>query len=110
MDHVDAGEWQVVSSAMKSAESILSREPWFRWPFEIRFHAARAKRALSKEEGLCLLEKAAHCRARRYIIAAQTILAKIAIAKGDTTMARYNPTTTSALIREHVFSSPGQVL
>ena len=83
MDHVEAGDWKVMSSVMKSAESILSREPWFRWRFEIRFHAARAERALSKTEGLCLLEKAAHCRARKYMIAAHTILGKIAMAEGD---------------------------
>jgi tetratricopeptide (TPR) repeat protein len=83
VDHLDAGDRQGMCSVMESAESILSREPWFRWRFEIRIHAARAERDLSKSEGLCLLEKATFYRARKYMIAGHTILAKIAMAEGE---------------------------
>ena len=78
VDRLYAGDRQGMCAVMESAESILSREPWFRWRFEIRIHAARAERDLSKNEGLRLLEKATFYRARKYMITGHTILAKFA--------------------------------
>jgi predicted ATPase/DNA-binding winged helix-turn-helix (wHTH) protein len=86
-DHFHAGDKEGMYSAMKSAESILSRDAWFRWRFEIRLQAARAEQTLSRPEAICLLEKATHYRARKYMIAGRTLLARIAMADGDTATA-----------------------
>jgi tetratricopeptide (TPR) repeat protein len=100
VDHLDAGDRQGMSSVMDSVESILWREPWFRWRFEIRFHAARAEQTLSKREGLVLLEKAARSRARKYMIAAHTILAQIAMAEGDPATAEAQLSSALTLLGE----------
>jgi tetratricopeptide (TPR) repeat protein len=100
VDHLDVGDRESMSSAMKSVESILSREAWFRWRFEIRFHAARAERALSKTEALCLLEKATCCRARKYMVVAHTISAKIAMAEGDPATAEAQLNAAVVLLSE----------
>lgn len=100
VDHLDMGDRESMSSAMKSAESILSREPWFRWRFEIRFLAARAERSLSKTEALSLLEKATYYRARKYMVTAHTILAKIAMAEGDCAAAEAQLNAAIVLLSE----------
>ena len=86
-DHFHAGDQEGTRSAMKSAESIISNEAWFRWRFEIRFLAARAEHTLSRADALCLLQKATHHGARKYMVAGHTLLAKIAMAEGDTATA-----------------------
>ena len=100
VDHLDAGDRQGMCSVMESAESILSREPWFRWRFEIRIHAARAERDLSKSDGLCLLEKATFYRARKYMITGHTILAKIAMAEGEPATAETQLNAAVGLLTE----------
>jgi len=90
------GMWPV----MKSAESILSREPWFRWRFEIRLRAARAERDLSKTEGLSLLEKATYYGARKYMIAGHTILAKAGMAEGEPATAEAQLNAAVRLLNE----------
>ena len=87
-DHFHAGDKEGTHSAMKSAGAIISHEAWFRWRFEIRFLAARAEHTLSRADALCLLEKATHYRARKYMVAGHTLLARIAMAEGDTATCR----------------------
>jgi tetratricopeptide (TPR) repeat protein len=86
-DHFHAGDTEGMNSAVKFAESILSRDAWLRWRFQIRLQAARAEQTLSRLDAVCLLEKATHFRARKYMIAGHTLLARISIAEGDTATA-----------------------
>lgn len=103
-DHLQAGDKERMYSAMKSAESILSQDAWFRWRFEIRLQAARAEEALSRPEALCLLEKATHYRARKYMIAGHTLLARIAMAEGDTATAEFQLNAAIGVL--HEFPAP----
>jgi predicted ATPase/DNA-binding winged helix-turn-helix (wHTH) protein len=99
-DHHHAGDKDGMQSAMKSAESILSQDAWFRWRFEIRLQNARAEQALSKPEALRLLEKATHYRARKYMIAAHTLLARISMAEGDTATAEAELNAAIGILRD----------
>jgi tetratricopeptide (TPR) repeat protein len=83
LDHVHTGNKEGMCSAVKSAESILSQEAWFRWRFEIRLQAAHAEQTLSRLDAVSLLEKASRYRARKYIVAGHTLLARIAMAESD---------------------------
>ena len=103
-DHFHAGDKEGVYAAMKSAESILSHDAWFRWRFEIRLQAARAEQTLSRPEALCLLEKATRYRARKYMIAGHTLLARIAMAEGDTATAEAQLNAAIGIL--HDFPAP----
>jgi tetratricopeptide (TPR) repeat protein len=99
-DHFHAGDKEGTLCAMKSAESILSHEAWFRWRFEIRLLAARAEQTNSRPEALCLLQKATHHRARKYMIAGHTLLAKVAMAEGDTATAEAQLNAAIGILRD----------
>jgi DNA-binding winged helix-turn-helix (wHTH) protein/tetratricopeptide (TPR) repeat protein len=103
-DHFHAGDKEGTDSAMKSAESILSYEAWFRWRFEIRFLAARAEQTLSRPQALCLLQKATHYRARKYMVAGHTLLANIAVAESDTATAEAQLNAAIGIL--HDFPAP----
>jgi predicted ATPase/DNA-binding winged helix-turn-helix (wHTH) protein len=103
-DHFHAGDKEGMNSAVKSAESILSHDAWFRWRFEIRLQAARAEQTLSRPETLCLLEKATHYRARKYMIVGHTLLARIAMAEGDTATAETQLNAAIGIL--HDFPAP----
>jgi tetratricopeptide (TPR) repeat protein len=83
-DNFHADDKEASQTAMMCAGSILSRDAWFRWRFEMRLMIAGAEQTLSKPEGLRLLQQATRYRARKYMVAAHTLLAKIAMAEGDT--------------------------
>src|SRR5262249_29042168 len=104
IDHFQAGDRQQTDFSAQTAESILARDAWFRWRFEMRFQAARAEQTLSKSDVLCLLEKATKYGARKYTIAARTMLAKIAIAEGD--LATAEAELNSAIAMLHEFPAP----
>jgi DNA-binding winged helix-turn-helix (wHTH) protein/tetratricopeptide (TPR) repeat protein len=103
-DYFRAGDDKSVCFAMKSAELILSQAPLLRWRFDLRFHAARAEQTLSKPDALCLLEKATQYGARKYVIAARTMLAKIAVAEGDLRTAEAQLNSAVAIL--HDFPAP----
>jgi tetratricopeptide (TPR) repeat protein len=103
-DHVRAGNTERVCSAIRSAESILAQDSWFRWRFDMRLQAARAEQTLLKPDVLCLLEKATQYGARKYMITGRTMLAKIAMAEGD--MATAEAELNSALAILHEFPAP----
>ena len=86
-DELRAGNNEGMRCAVKSAESILSREAWFRWRFEIRLQAVRAEQTFSRLEALSLLEKATRYRARKYMVAGHVLLAQIGMAEDDTATA-----------------------
>jgi tetratricopeptide (TPR) repeat protein len=104
IDFFQAGDRQQTDSCTQAAESILARDAWFRWRFEMRLQAARAEQTLSKPDVLCLLEKATKYGARKYMIAARTMLAKIAVAKGD--LATAEAELNSAIAILHEFPTP----
>src|SRR5262249_39661743 len=100
IDHFQAGDRQQTDSSAQTAESILARDAWFRWRFEMRLQAARAEQTLSKPDVLCLLEKATKYCARKYMIAARTMLAKIALAEGDLATAEAQLNSALVILRE----------
>jgi predicted ATPase/DNA-binding winged helix-turn-helix (wHTH) protein len=83
IDHFHAGDRQKTDSSIRAAESILAKDEWMRWRFEMRLQAARAEQTLSRTESLALLDKATHHRARKYMADAHRLLARIAMAEGD---------------------------
>jgi serine/threonine protein kinase len=100
-DQLNARDRDGMFSAMKSAESIISRDVWFRWRFEIRFEAARAEQTLSPPDAIRLLEKATQHGARKYMIAARTLLARIAMSQQDATTAKAELKAASAILKEY---------
>lgn len=104
VDHFQAGDRQQTDSSAQAAESILARDAWFRWRFEMRLQAARAEQTLSRPDALAVLEKAAKYGARKYTIGARTTLAKIAIAKGDLATAEAELNSAVAIL--HEFPAP----
>ncbi len=83
MDHLNSNDQATVCSAMKTAESLLSQDAWFRWRFEIRFLHARAEQTLAKTDAIALLEKATQHGAHKYIVIAGTLLSRIAVLSAD---------------------------
>jgi tetratricopeptide (TPR) repeat protein len=104
VDHFQAGDRQQTDSSAQTAESILARDAWFRWRFEMRLRAARAEQTLSRRDALALLEKATKYSARKYMIIARTMLAKIAIAEGDLATAEAELSCAVAIL--HEFPAP----
>jgi hypothetical protein len=100
-DQFLTGNQDELCSAMKSAESILSREAWFRWRFEIRLQAVRAEQTLSRAEADRLLEKATGYRARKYMVAGRTLLARIAMAEGDTATAEVELNAAIGILHDY---------
>jgi DNA-binding winged helix-turn-helix (wHTH) protein/tetratricopeptide (TPR) repeat protein len=103
-DHFQAGDKEGMTSAVKSAEAILAHDAWFRWRFQIRLQAARAEQTLSRPETLCLLQKATHYRARKYMITGHTLLARISMADGDTATAEAQLNAAIGIL--HDFPAP----
>jgi DNA-binding winged helix-turn-helix (wHTH) protein/tetratricopeptide (TPR) repeat protein len=83
MDYLHAKDQSAFSSAVETAERLLSQDAWFRWRFEIRLLHARAEQTLAKRDAMALLEKATHYTARKYIVVARRLLARITMLSGD---------------------------
>jgi len=81
--HFQAGDRQQADLSAQTAESILAKDAFFRWRFEMRYRAARAEQSLSRTEALALLEKSTNHGARKYMAEARRLLARIALAEGD---------------------------
>jgi DNA-binding winged helix-turn-helix (wHTH) protein/tetratricopeptide (TPR) repeat protein len=99
-DQLHGGDKEGICSAVKSAESILSHEAWFRWRFEIRLQAMRAEQTLSRQEAVCLLEKATRYHARKYMVAGHTLLARIAMAEGNTATAEAELNAATGILHD----------
>jgi tetratricopeptide (TPR) repeat protein len=87
IDHFQAGDREQADSSAQAAQSILAKDSWFRWRFEMRLRAARAEQSLSQAEALAVLEMATHYRARKYMVDAHRLLARIALAESDLAVA-----------------------
>ena len=99
-DQLCAGDKEGLLSAMKSVESILSGEAWFRWRFEIRLQAVRAEHTLSRSEASSLLGKATRCRVRKYMVVGHTLLARIALAEDDAATAEAQLDAATGILRD----------
>jgi len=104
IDHFQAGDRQQTDSSAQTAESLLARDAWFRWRFEMRLRAVRAEQTLARPDALALLEKASNYGARKYIVTARTLLAKIAIAEGNLATAEAELNSAVAIL--HEFPAP----
>jgi DNA-binding winged helix-turn-helix (wHTH) protein/tetratricopeptide (TPR) repeat protein len=100
IDHFQAADRQKTDSSIRAAESILAKDEWMRWRFEMRLQAARAEQSLSRPEALALLEKATHHRARKYMADAHRLLARIAMAEGDSGGAEAELNTAIQILQE----------
>jgi DNA-binding winged helix-turn-helix (wHTH) protein/tetratricopeptide (TPR) repeat protein len=100
IDHFQAGDRQQTDSSAQTVESILARDTWFRWRFEMRLRAARAEQTLSRPDAICLLEKATDYRARKYMVLGHTLLARIAMAEGDTAHAEAQLNSAIGILRD----------
>jgi tetratricopeptide (TPR) repeat protein len=100
IDHFQAGDRTRTDSSMQAAESILAKDAWFRWRFEMRLRAARAEQSLSRPETLALLEMATRHRARKYMADAHRLLARIAMAEGDSDAAEAQLNSAMQILRD----------
>jgi DNA-binding winged helix-turn-helix (wHTH) protein/predicted ATPase len=100
-DRLHSNDQAAASSDMKFAESLLSEDAWFRWRFEIRWLHARAEQTLARTEANALLEKATHYRARKYIIIARTLLARVAMLSADLDTAAEEINAACAILQRY---------
>jgi tetratricopeptide (TPR) repeat protein len=100
LDHLRAGNTSLMCAAMNCAESIATRDSWFYWRFEIRFLAARAEQTVSRSDAMRLLEKATYYGARKYIVTARTLLARIAMAESDLAAAENELDAAIAILQQ----------
>jgi tetratricopeptide (TPR) repeat protein len=98
--HIQAGDHQQTESSAQMAESILAKDTWLRWRFEMRYRLARAEQTLSRTEALALLEMATHHRARKYMADVHRLLARIALAEGDLTVAEAHLNAAIRILRD----------
>ncbi len=101
MDHLHSNDQAAVYSAMKTAESLLSHDAWFRWRFEIRFLQARAEQTVARTDAIALLEKATQYGAHKYIIIARTLLSRIAMLSADLDTAAEEITAACSMLKRY---------
>ncbi|MGH9939039.1 MAG: tetratricopeptide repeat protein, partial [Blastocatellia bacterium] len=89
-DYTARGEGEKASPAFREVETMLERDDWLRWRFNIRLQAGKCEHLLSQgelaEAEACaerLLELATHYEARKYIAVARRLLAEASAARGD---------------------------
>jgi DNA-binding winged helix-turn-helix (wHTH) protein/tetratricopeptide (TPR) repeat protein len=89
-DYINKGEGEKAVSVFREAESLLGRDDWFRWRFNIRLQAGRCRYLLSQNDlagaeecSRRLLEITTHYEARKYIAEAHRLLAEVALARND---------------------------
>jgi tetratricopeptide (TPR) repeat protein len=91
IDYTHSGKTEETMSAFHEARDIFKRDAWFRWRYNIRLQAATAEhwlrqgdRAKAREFAERLLDTANQYEAHKYIAVAHGLMARIAIAGGDT--------------------------
>jgi DNA-binding winged helix-turn-helix (wHTH) protein/tetratricopeptide (TPR) repeat protein len=89
-DYINKGEGEKAVSVFREAESLLQRDDWFSWRFNIRLQAGRCRYLLSQNDlaraeecSRRLLEITKHHEARKYIAEAHRLLAEVALARDD---------------------------
>ena len=94
IDYTHAGRPEETVSAFHQVRDIFERDAWFRWRYNIRLHAAMAEHALyqgetkkAREITDQLLAAATKCEVHKYIAVAHQLMARIAVAEGDTAIA-----------------------
>ncbi|HLK65082.1 MAG TPA: AAA family ATPase [Bryobacteraceae bacterium] len=98
--HFQAGDRPQTDSSIQTAESILAQDAWFRWRFEMRLRMARVEQTLSRPDALELLEKVTRHGARKYMVEAHRLLARIAMAERDTDAAEAHLNTALQIVRD----------
>src|SRR5262249_18572895 len=100
-DHLHLNHTENGNAAMEMADSTLPRIALLRWRFEIRLLACRAQKTLMREDALDLLQLATRRGARKYIVTAHTLLARIAMAQADFQAADSELKTAMEILREY---------
>jgi len=100
IDHYQAGDRVGTESSVEAAESIIARDSWFRWRFELRLSAARAEQSQSRPAADALLERATYYGARKYMADAQRLLARIALREGDAAAAEAHLNAAIQILRD----------
>ncbi len=101
IDYLHSNDEATVCSAMKSAESLLSHDAWFRWRFEIRLLHARAEQTLARADAIALLDKATQHRAHKYMVIARTLLSRIAMHSADFDTAAEEITAACSMLKRY---------
>jgi len=100
-DRLHSKDEAAACSVMKTAESLLSQDAWFRWRFQIRWLHARAEQTLARPDAMALLEKATHYSARKYVVIARTLLARVALVSADLDAAAEEINAACAILQRH---------
>jgi serine/threonine protein kinase len=90
IDHIESGDGQNPTAIFSEVESIFARDTWFRWRYDIRFQASQSEYWLRSGDLVRAGEFADRLHAvatryqvRKYIAAAHTLRARIAIERDE---------------------------
>jgi serine/threonine protein kinase/tetratricopeptide (TPR) repeat protein len=108
IDHTARGESEKTDPLFREVESMLERDDWLRWRFNLRFQAGRCEALLAQgqpdEAAACarnLLELASHYQARKYVAIAHRLLAESLIARGEAEAGVKELNAALAVLREY---------
>jgi serine/threonine protein kinase/tetratricopeptide (TPR) repeat protein len=108
IDHTQADRSEQTVAAFAEVRDIFERDAWFRWRYNIRLEAATAAHWLRQKDlvqaqtfARRLLETAQHYHVHKYIAEAHRLMARIAIAEGDTETAEKEFGAALAELRQY---------
>jgi serine/threonine protein kinase/tetratricopeptide (TPR) repeat protein len=108
IDHTHAGRTDETVAAFAGVRDIFERDAWFRWRYNIRLEDATATHWLRQKDlpqahifAQRLLETAREYGAHKYIAEAHRLMARIAIAGGDTETAEKEFAKALAELRQY---------
>jgi DNA-binding winged helix-turn-helix (wHTH) protein/tetratricopeptide (TPR) repeat protein len=107
-DYINKGQGEKAVPVFREAESLLRRDDWFRWRFNIRLQASRCRYLLSQNDlagaeecSRRLLEITAHHEAHKYIAEAHRLLAEVALARNDRRLAEKELMVAIEILRNY---------
>jgi DNA-binding winged helix-turn-helix (wHTH) protein/tetratricopeptide (TPR) repeat protein len=107
-DYINKGEGEQSVSVFREAESLLRRDDWFRWRFNIRLQAGKCRYLLSQNDlagaeecARRLLEITAHHEAHKYMAEAHRLLAEVALARNDQSLAEKELMVAIEVLRKY---------
>jgi DNA-binding winged helix-turn-helix (wHTH) protein/tetratricopeptide (TPR) repeat protein len=107
-DYINKGEGEKAVSVFREAESLLRRDDWFSWRFNIRLQAGKCRYLLSQNDlagavecSRRLLEITTHHEAHKYIAEAHRLLAEMALARDDQKLAEKELTVALEVLRNY---------
>jgi DNA-binding winged helix-turn-helix (wHTH) protein/tetratricopeptide (TPR) repeat protein len=106
-DCINQGKGEKTGSYFSEAEDLMRRDEWFTWRFNIRLQAGRCRYflhqndlAATEECSRRLLEIATHHEAHKYMAEAHKLLAEVALARNDQTLAETELSIAIEILRD----------